>query len=143
MLLRLPAHLRQRLIGPLAVAAALPMLACATSPGLVLSLVLWFLTGLFAAYQVQAAASFVRAIPAGQRGQIMGFVGSGLIAGQGIGIVAFGVVADHLGGAKAVGLAGALALMIAVPLALSWSRAARVSESGLSILRSEGSSLES
>ncbi|MEP7020075.1 MAG: MFS transporter [Pseudonocardiales bacterium] len=128
-LVRLPARRRQRLMGPLAVAAALPMIACAASPALVVSIALWFSTGLCAAYQLQAAASFVRAIPAGQRGQVMGLVGSGLIASQGLGIVVFGVVADHLGGTKAVGLAGALALVIAIPLALSWSRASGVVES--------------
>ncbi|PZS30731.1 MAG: MFS transporter [Pseudonocardiales bacterium] len=127
-LLRLPARRRQTLVGPLAVAAALPMIGCAASPALVVSIALWFSTGLFAAYQLQAAASFVRAIPAGQRGQVMGLVSSGLIASQGLGIVVFGVVADHLGGTKAVGLAGVLALMIAIPLALSWSRASAVVE---------------
>ena len=116
-LLRLPVRLRERSVGPLAVAAALPMIACATSPNLVVSIALWFLIGMFAAYQVQAAASFIRAVPAGQRGQTMGFVGSGLIAIQGLGIVVFGVVADHLGGPKAVGLAGAVALVLAVLLA--------------------------
>jgi MFS family permease len=117
LLLRLPARLRERSIGPLAVAAALPMIACAASPGLVVSIALWFLIGMFAAYQAQAAASFVRAVPAGQRGQTMGLVGSGLIAVQGLGIVVFGVVADHLGGPKAVGLAGTVALVLAALLA--------------------------
>jgi len=131
MLLRLSARLRMRLIGPLAVVTALPMIACATTPGLGVSLVLWFLTGMFAAFQVQAAATFVRAVPAGQRGQIVGFVGSGLIAVQGLGILAFGVVADHLGGAKAVGLAGGVALVTAALIATSWSKACRSHELGM------------
>ena len=131
LLLRLPAHHRQRLVGPLAVAAAVPMVACAASPGLALSIALWFVTGMCASYQIQAAATFVRAIPAGQRGQIMGFVGSGLVASQGVGIVVFGLVAEHVGGAKAVGLAGGCALVIGLLLALSWWGADRVVESAL------------
>jgi MFS family permease len=103
--------------------------ACVAAPGLALSVGLWFLSGMCAAYQIQAAATFVRAIPAGQRGQIMGFVGSGVVASQGVGIVVFGLVAEHVGGAKAVGFAGVCALLIAVLLALSGSRAGGVDDS--------------
>lgn len=133
LLVRLSARRRDRLIGPLAVAAALPMIACAAGPDLPVSIALWFLTGMFAAYQVQAAASFVRAVPAGHRGQTIGLVGSGLIAIQGLGVVVFGVVADYVGGAKAVGLAGGVALLIAALVATSWSRARKSGESALNI----------
>lgn len=135
-LVRLSARWRVRLIGPLAVATALPMIACAAQPNLGISLALWFLTGMFAAYQVQAAASFVRAVPDMQRGQVMGLVGSGLIGIQGLGIVSFGVVATHLGAARAVGLAGCVALGLAVFLWVVWERAYYASDSELSTVPS-------
>lgn len=122
-MVRLGVQLRVRLIGPLAVAAALPMLACAARPDLAVSLALWFLTGMFSAYQLQAAASFIRAVPDAHRGQTIGLIGSVLIAIQGLGIVVFGVIADHLGAAGAIALAGSVALLFAVLLAWGWARA--------------------
>jgi predicted MFS family arabinose efflux permease len=125
LLVRIPAAWRMRLIGPMAVAAAIPMLACATEPNLGISIGLWALTGLFAAYQMPAAAAFVRAVPDRSRGQVIGLVASGLVAIQGLGIVSFGVVAGHVGAARAVALAGGSALALAALLAAGWARVSR------------------
>ncbi|MDQ2749427.1 MAG: MFS transporter [Actinomycetota bacterium] len=121
-MVRLPGRMREPLIGPLAVATALPMLACATEPGLAVSVVLWFATGLFAAYQLPASASFVRSVADAHRGQTIGLIGSGVIAVQGLGIVIFGIVADHVGAADAIALAGLAAAAVAALLAFSWGR---------------------
>ncbi|PZS20175.1 MAG: MFS transporter [Pseudonocardiales bacterium] len=121
LIVRFTVRRRLRLIGPLALAAALPMIACAARPDLPVSIVLWFLTGMCSAYQLQAAASFVRAVPDAHRGQTVGLVGSALIATQGLGIVIFGVAAQHFSAASAIALAGGLALALAALLARSWA----------------------
>lgn len=129
LLVRIPARLRMRLIGPAAVGAALPMIACVNHPGLAVSIALWALTGMFAAYQVPAAASFVRSVPDRNRGQVIGLVASGLVAIQGVGIVCFGVVAGHVGAARAIALAGIGALVAASLLSIAWARVCRTDES--------------
>jgi len=48
----LSATTRARLLGPLAAAAGLPLLACAATPGLLLTCLLWALSGICTAYQV-------------------------------------------------------------------------------------------
>jgi hypothetical protein len=137
LIVRWRAGLRDRLIGPFAVATALPMIACAARPDLVASVALWFATGLFAAYQLPAAASFVRAVPNAHRGQTIGLIGSTLIAIQGLGIVVFGVVADHVGAADAIAFAGVSALAFAALLTWGWARAHRNGEDGTIALRTK------
>jgi hypothetical protein len=78
--------------------------------------------GAGSAYQVPAAAAFIAGLPARGRGQAIGLVSSGLIAIQGIGVLAFGGVASAIDPAVAVGLAGIAAGLAAVPLALAWTR---------------------
>jgi MFS family permease len=119
---RVPERIRVWLVGPLAIATGLPLMACALHPGLTASIALWAISGLFGGYQVQAAASFVRATPESHRGQTIGLVTSGLVAIQGVGILAFGGVAGGVGAAEAVGLAGAIAVALAIVLTVSWTR---------------------
>jgi MFS family permease len=132
-MVRWPGRVRERLIGPLAVATALPMLACAARPDLAVSIVLWFATGLFAAYQLPASAAFVRSVPDAHRGQTIGLIGSALIALQGLGIVFFGVVADHVGAADAIAIAGIPALVFATSLAWVWARTHPRSKTGVTV----------
>ncbi len=123
LLLRMSPERRSRLIGPLAVLTAAPLIACVFKPGLALSTGLWAASGLFAAYQVQASASFVRSIPDHRRGQVIGLASSSMIAAQGIGLIGFGALADHWGAANAISFAGAAAFVLALPLAAGWYRA--------------------
>lgn len=111
-----PERRREGLIGVLACLAALALVGCAMRPDLSASLLLWCLSGMFCAYQVQAAASFVLATPEERRGQVFGLAASGLIAIQGAGIIGFGVVAEHLGPRSAIALAGGIAACIALLL---------------------------
>jgi len=106
-------------------AAAVPFLATGAgavligswlSPSLVLTLALWVLCGFFGAYQISVTTRFVRHTPGHQRGQAVGLAAAGLIAVQGIGCVAAGVLATRYGPAAAVGLAGVA--VVAVVLAL-------------------------
>ena len=113
---------RSALIGPLAIAAGLPLGACAVHPGLAVSLVLWFVSGAGSAYQVAASATFVQAAPDERRGQVVGLAASGLIAIQGVGIMVAGLVAEQLGPATTIALAGALGVALAAALAVRMSR---------------------
>ena len=115
---------RQRLIGPLAVLALLPLLGYALHPGLHAALGLLLLSGICTAYQVTASATFISLVPDSGRGQAFGLAGSGLIAAQGLGLLAGGVLVTILGSAAtAIATAGAAGTLVALPAAAAWSRA--------------------
>jgi MFS family permease len=114
---------RLRLLGPLALATSLPLLASAFFPGVVASLLLWTLVGMLSAYQVTANAEFVRITPTERRGQVLGLASSMLVAIQGLGIIVGGLLATHLGVTGALAVAGAGGLVVGAPAALGWHRA--------------------
>jgi predicted MFS family arabinose efflux permease len=87
--------------------------------------VLLALVGAFAAYQVQAAAAFVQLVPDERRGRVLGLVGSGMTAVQGLGVLGFGVLGQHDGAAQAISIAGAAAVVLGAGLALAIRRASR------------------
>ncbi|MDT0260983.1 MFS transporter [Jatrophihabitans lederbergiae] len=117
-----PAAVRSRWIGPIAIAGGIPLALCAFRPGLVLSIVLWAISGAGAAYQVQVAPDYVRAVPDERRAQAIGVAASGLLASQGIGILLGGFIAAGLGPAPAVAWAGGVAAMLAGWLTVAWCR---------------------
>ncbi|WP_208720391.1 MFS transporter, partial [Amycolatopsis circi] len=53
---RLPSPVRMRLLGPLAMAASVPLVVCALQPGLAVTAVLWGLSGMASAYHLPASA---------------------------------------------------------------------------------------
>ncbi len=119
----LPGRRRVRLLGLLAVATALPLVAYLVSPGLVGAVVLLGSSGVFSAYQVTAGATFVRLVPDGQRGQALGFARSGLVAAQGIGVAGGGLLATASGSAgAAIALSGVIGTVLALVAAAAWSR---------------------
>ncbi|MEU4536346.1 MFS transporter [Streptosporangium sp. NPDC023825] len=118
-----PAATRLRLLGPLALATSLPLLASAFIPGVAAALSSWFLIGMLSAYQVTANAEFARITPTERRGQVLGIASSLLVASQGLGIIVGGLLATHLGVMGALGVAGAAGLVVGVPAALGWQRA--------------------
>ena len=115
---------RLRLLGPLAILTLLPLLGYASHPGLTAALVLLGLSGFFAAYQVTTTATFMELVPNERRGQAYGVARSGLIAVQGLGVLAGGAVAELTGSVSGtITLAGALGLVAAVPAAIAWHHA--------------------
>jgi MFS family permease len=122
LILRLRAETRVRLLGPLAFLSAVPMVLCGLQPGLAASLALWVLLGVLAAYQVQAAASFVGLLPDERRGRVLGLVSSGMVAGQGLGIIGFGVIGQHVSAASAIAIAGLIAAGLGLALAIASHR---------------------
>ena len=110
-----PERVRRRAIGPLAVAAALPLGICGTAPGFGATLVLWGSSGACAtACLVQAQADFVRVTPADLRGRAIGVAAAGLVGAQGVAMLLGGVVAQVWGARAAVALCGAFGMALAL-----------------------------
>ena len=118
-----PERVRSRLIAPLAFLAAIPLMVLAFKPSVAASVALLGLVGVCSAFQIQASTTFMRIVEDHQRGHAFGLAQSGLIAVQGLGIAAFGLIADHLGAPRAIGLAGAIGAVLALVFGAAWERA--------------------
>ncbi len=119
---RVPAHHRSAVVALMAVLTGLPLIACWAEPTVPVSLALWVLSGIFAAYLLDVMTSVVQLTPADRRARMVGLVGAGLIGMQGLGVVGFGVAADHIGAGAAIAAAGAAGTALAVPLAVAIRR---------------------
>ncbi len=123
LLLRLVARrVRVRALGVLAVGTSAPLVAYWAQPALSTALALLFLSGICSAYQVTAGATFVQLSPPPLRGRALGFARTGMIAGQGLGIVLGGVLAQLAGAATAIAVAGTAGALVALAAAAAWSR---------------------
>jgi MFS family permease len=117
-----PPAARTRLLGPLAVLSCVPLVASALDPPLAGVITLWVLSGLACAYQVPANAAFVAAVPDAHRGQAFGLAVTALRVTQGVGVLLAGLLAEATGPARAVGIAGAAGVVVALACALVWRR---------------------
>lgn len=106
----LPAPRRAALLGPLATLAGAPLMACALHPGLLLTCLLWATSGAATAYQVQVVTEFVTIIPADIRGQGIALATAGLLAAQGLGLLAGGALTQLSTPTTAISLTGAAAV---------------------------------
>ena len=122
LLRRVARPVRVRALGVLAVGTSVPLVAFWGRPTLDAALALLFVSGLCSAYQVTAGATFVQLSPAGVRGRTLGFARTGMIAGQGLGIVAGGVLAQLVGPAAAIAWAGTTGALVAFAAAAAWAR---------------------
>jgi MFS family permease len=113
---------RLRMIGVLAMLSCAPLIASLLRPPLPVLVLLLMLAGAGGAYQLAAARAFVRALPNGQRGRAFGVAQSGLLAAQGLGILAAGAAARWISPPTVVAIAGALGLAAAAVLAAEWAR---------------------
>lgn len=113
----LPEKARIALVGPLAVTAGVPLLFCGLQPGLAVTLLLWAVCGVCSAYQVQIIVEYVTAVPNSQRGQAIGVASAGLLAAQGVGLLAGGFLAQAWTVSAAVASAGAAGIVLAALLA--------------------------
>jgi predicted MFS family arabinose efflux permease len=121
-----PASVRIRGLGPFALLAGVPLALCALKPGLVVSAVLFALSGALAtAYHMQIGASFVQILPAASKAQGLGVMSSGLITVQGLGALAGGALSDAVGPPTAVAIAGAAGILLGIAPALTWARELR------------------
>jgi predicted MFS family arabinose efflux permease len=114
---------RVRVMGVLATCSAATLIAFAAHPGLPLVLVLLALAGALGAYQITVSATFNTLVPNAIRGGAIGVAATGLRVAQGLGVAAGGAVAELTGSATlTIALAGAIAVLIAVPTAVAWAR---------------------
>ncbi|WP_279581715.1 MFS transporter [Fodinicola feengrottensis] len=121
-----PEHLQIRVIGVLGIFAGIPLILCVLKPSLLISMALFAMSGMLAtAYNIQGTASFMRRLPDAQRAQGAGLLSSGLITAQGLGALGAGVLADRLGPAPTVALAGLVGALVAIPIAIGWHRVAK------------------
>lgn len=110
-------ELRAGLLGPLAVAAGLPLMLCAFHPGLALTLALWALAGVCSAYQVPLVAEYIEAVPHRRRGQAMGLASAALLAVQGVGLLAGGALAQGVGVVPTIAFSGVFGAVLALWMA--------------------------
>jgi MFS family permease len=115
--------LRPRLMGPLAVAAGIPLMVSALNPSLELSVAMWALTGILSSHLVIAIALFTRQVPDNRRGQVVGLASAGLATAQGLGVVAAGLLASVVAPSVTVAVCGAGGTGCALFAALAWHRA--------------------
>ena len=115
---------RIRIIGWLAVLSCAPLACSLLRPPLWLLVPLWVLAGAAGAYQLAAATAFVQALPNAVRARAFSVAQTGLLAAQGLGILAAGIAATRLGPQAAVGIAGVLGVGTAAILATCWTSAA-------------------
>ncbi|MDX6250047.1 MAG: hypothetical protein QOF10_3407 [Kribbellaceae bacterium] len=118
---------RMRLLGPLALAACVPLVFCALKPGLAVTVLLWALSGMASSYHLPASAAFVQAVPDRQRGQAFGVASTALKSSQGLGILAAGLLAEPFGPSTALALMGAAGVLAAAAAGAAWARARRIS----------------
>ncbi|EWM15069.1 MFS transporter [Kutzneria sp. 744] len=126
---RVPPEQRLRLIGPLAALSGLPLFICALEPDLVVSCVLFALSGVAASYMVVAPPAFIQRTPVVGRGQAIGLMSSGAIAAQGVAVALAGVLADGMGPAGTIAIAGLAAVLAGLGLSVAWRRS-RLEEVG-------------
>jgi predicted MFS family arabinose efflux permease len=119
---RLGPDLRRRLTVPLGIATGLPLVATMAGPSLLVTVVLWALSGLLSCYLVLAQITFTQLIPDHLRGRAIGFTAAGLQTAQGIGMAIGGALAEVMPPSMAIAICagagsfGAVAIGIVFPL---------------------------
>ncbi|MFC5180723.1 MFS transporter [Actinomadura harenae] len=113
---------RLRSMGWMAMLACAPLIVAGAHPPLWGVVTIYALSGVGSAYQLAANAAFVAAVPPDGRAQAFGLAQSGILAGQGLGILAGGAAAQYLGPETVVALAGVLGLSVAAMLTLTWNQ---------------------
>lgn len=121
-----PEAMRPKVAGVLALLAAVPMLACFANPGLVLSMILFVVSGALGTVALmQVTASLTLGVPDEQRAQAMGLSNTGMTTAIGVSPLIGGLLTDHIGAGGTVGIFGVAGLVVMVPLAITWRRSLR------------------
>lgn len=115
----MPPQRRSQAVPFLAIGTGLPLVACATEPGLAASMVLWALSGAFMAYQIQVMTQFVITAPARTRGQAIAFASSGMLAAQGGGLLLGGAFSTIFPASAVIAGAGLVGSTLAALLAVT------------------------
>ena len=110
---------RLRAMSPLAVAACGILCLFLWRPGLAVSLLILFASGLCACYQLAANAAFVTAAPPERRSQAFGLAQGGISLGQGTVMILAGAAAQHYAPARVIAVCGAVGAVVALVIAVS------------------------
>jgi len=113
---------RLQWMGPLAAAACGVLVLFALHPRLPLALTILGLSGVFACFQLAAAAAFVSAAPPGQRSQAFGLAQGGMSLGQGVVMVLAGAAAEHFRPDAVIVVCGAVGAAAAAIIAIGRAR---------------------
>jgi MFS family permease len=113
---------RLRFMSPLAVAACGILCLFVWRPGLAVSLLILFASGLCGCYQLSANAAFVTAVPPERRGQAFGLAQGGISLGQGAAMILAGAAAEHYSAARVIAVCGAVGVVVALAVAVSAAR---------------------
>jgi MFS family permease len=119
-----PQAWRQRLMGPLAIAACGLLALLWLKPELVAALLIVAGSGACASYQLAANAAFVAVVPPERRGQAFGLANGGMQVTQGLWIILAGAAASSnaISPATAIATSGGLGAVLAAALAISARR---------------------
>jgi MFS family permease len=113
---------RLRFMGPLSISACAVLVLFFWVPGLSISLMILFASGLCASYQLAANAAFVSATPQEHRSQAFGVAQAAMSLGQGVVMILAGAAAEHYSPARDIAVVGAVGAVAALALALSAAR---------------------
>ncbi len=118
---------RLRWMGPLVTAACGVLVLFAFHPRLPLALTILAASGVFACFQLAAAAAFVSAAPPDQRSQAFGLAQGGMSLGQGLVMVLAGAAAEHFRPADVIVVCGAAGAVAAAIIAIGSARRRKAS----------------
>jgi hypothetical protein len=113
---RVAAGRRMAVAGLMAVLCGLPLVASAAVGSYPVAVACWLASGAFAAYQVEVLTQIVQSVPDVFRAGAIGLCNAVLLGMQGLGLTAFGKVADVFTPGQAVAAAGALGALGAMCL---------------------------
>jgi MFS family permease len=113
---------RLHLMGPLAISACGVLVLFFLKPGLYVSLLILFASGLCACYQLAANSAFVSATPPEQRSQAFGLAQGAMSLGQGVVMILAGAAAEHHAPARAITVCGAVGVVAALAVTVGAAR---------------------
>jgi MFS family permease len=117
---------RARVLGVLATCSVAMLIGFVVKPNLAVALGLLALAGAAGAYIITVTATFSSWVPNNMRGGASGLYRTGVRVAQGVGVAAGGVVAELLGSAAGTtAIAGVVGVLLAIPIAVSWTRLRR------------------
>ena len=120
-----PPRSRVEFVRLLTVLWPLPLIATALRPGLIETIVLWFIAGVLTSYVVLVGIILGQSLDSSMRGRLMAVARALGTGAQGIGLLVTGWVADILDPASAVALAGVAGIIICPFIAVSLRPAGR------------------
>jgi MFS family permease len=103
---RIPQHRRAASVRLLALVCVLPLVLGLLQPALPALLIIGVVSGFGGAFNVLASAMFIAAVPADVRGRALAFVGTGILLGNGVGVLIAGAVATAIDPRTAFGIIG-------------------------------------